>query len=270
MPVPKASGRKAVAEKAPVRKAAAQKAAVQKAAAQKAAVQKGAAKKAAAPASGIARRRAAARDEAGPAYLERRREIVEAAARVFKSKGLQGANLGDIAVESGADRASLYYYVGSKEELFHEVVRGAAEANLARARAIRDEQRPAPDKLRALVESLMASYAEHYPILYVYIQENLSHVPDKHGRWAADMRQTNRDYERIVIEIVEQGMAEGTFRAGPPAWVVAYGVMGMMGWTNRWFNPEESPSSAQEIASTFADTVLLGLQCPAPGPRGEA
>ena len=217
-----------------------------------------------AAASGIARRRAAARDEAGPAYLERRREIVEAAARVFKSKGLQGANLGDIAVESGADRASLYYYVGSKEELFHEVVRGAAEANLARARTILDSQLPAPVKLRELVESLMASYAEHYPILYVYIQENLTHVPDKHGAWAADMRQVNRDYERIVIEIVEQGMAEGTFRTGPPAWVVAYGVMGMVGWTNRWFDPEHSPATAQEIGTTFADTVLLGLQRPAP------
>lgn len=87
--------------------------------------------------SGIARRRAVAREEANPSYLERRAEIVRAAARVFKAKGLQGANLGDIAAESGADRASLYYYVGSKEELFHELVRGAVEANLARARDIR-------------------------------------------------------------------------------------------------------------------------------------
>jgi hypothetical protein len=35
--------------------------------------------------------------------------------------------------------------------------------------------------------------------------------------------------------------------------------MGMLGWTNRWFNPDESAASAQEIASAFADTVLLGL-----------
>ena len=82
--------------------------------------------------SGIARRRAAAREEANPSYLERRAEIVRAAARVFKAKGLQGANLGDIAVESGADRASLYYYVGSKEELFHEAVREAEIALVSR------------------------------------------------------------------------------------------------------------------------------------------
>lgn len=226
-------------------------------------------KAAAAPKSGIARRRDAARDEANPAYLERRGEIVAAAARVFKAKGLQGANLGDIAAESGADRASLYYYVGSKEELFHEVVRGTTEANLARAEAIRDGAGTAPDKLRELIESLMISYAQHYPILYVFIQENLTHVPEKHGAWAADMRRVNREYERIVIDLVEQGMAEGTFRSSGPAWVVAYGVMGMLGWTNRWFNPTESAVTPEEIAATFADTVLLGLQV-TPTPDGSS
>ena len=214
---------------------------------------------AAAPASGIARRRSAAKDDSNPAYLERRREIVAAAARVFKAKGLQGTKLGDIATASGADRASLYYYVGSKEELFHEVVREAVQANLVRAEAIRDGQGTAPEKLRALITSLMASYGEHYPILYVYIQENLTHVPEEHRPWAEDMRQVNRSYERIVIGLVEQGVREGTLRDVGPAWVVAYGLMGMLGWTNRWFNPEESPISAERIADAFADTFLLGL-----------
>jgi AcrR family transcriptional regulator len=214
---------------------------------------------AAAPASGIARRRSAAKDESNPAYLERRREIVAAAARVFKAKGLQGSKLGDIAAESGADRASLYYYVGSKEELFHEVVREAVEANLVRAEAIRDGHGMAPEKLRALIRSLMASYCEHYPILYVYIQENLTHVPEEHRRWAEDMRQVNRSYERVVIGLLEQGVREGTLRDVGPPWVVAYGLMGMLGWTNRWFDPEESSASPEQIADAFADTVLLGL-----------
>ena len=211
-------------------------------------------------ASGIARRRAAARDEANPSYVQRRAEIVHAAARVFKAKGLQGANLGDIAAESGADRASLYYYVGSKEELFHEVVREAVEVNLARAQAIRDGDGPVPAKLRALIESLMVSYAEHYPILYVFIQENLTHVPDKHESWARDMRRVNKDYEQIVTDLVTTGMADGSLRASAEPWIVSYGIMGMVGWTNRWYNPETSTATPLEIATAFADTVLTGLQ----------
>ena len=216
-------------------------------------------------ASGIARRRAAARDEANPSYLLRRAEIVHAAARVFKAKGLQGANLGDIAAESGADRASLYYYVGSKEELFHEVVREAVEANLVRAQAIRDGEGTVPEKLRALILSLMVSYAEHYPILYVFIQENLTHVLDKHEPWARDMRRVNKGYEQIVTDLVTTGMADGTVSAVGEPWIVAYGIMGMVGWTNRWYNPETATSTPQQIAATFADTILTGLQPVPPG-----
>ena len=210
-------------------------------------------------ASGISRRRAAAKDEANPAYLQKRAELVQAAARVFKAKGLQRSNLGDIATEAGSDRASLYYYVASKEELFHEVVRGTVEANLTAARELRDSEGSPADKLRALIEQLMVSYAENYPILYVFIQENLSHVPDKDGAWAAHMRRTNKDYEQIVIDLITEGMRDGSMRDVGPPWIVAYGLMGMVGWTNRWFNPDTSPATAVQIARTFADTLLGGL-----------
>ncbi len=213
--------------------------------------------------SGIAKRREAARREANPVYLQRRGELVQAAARVFKAKGLQGAVLGDVAAEAGTDRASLYYYVGSKEELFHDVVREAAQANLARAREIRGGSGTAPQKLRELIVSLMSSYAEHYPILYVFIQENLTHVPDSHAAWAREMRAVNKDYEQIVVDLVQAGYDEGTMRESAPAWVVAYGVMGMVGWTSRWFNPAESAATAEQIGTSFADCVLLGLEQPA-------
>lgn len=212
--------------------------------------------------SGIARRRAAARDDRTPGYTERRREIIQAAARVFKAKGLGGATLGDIAAESGTDRASLYYYVGSKQELFHEVVREAVEANLATAKAIRDGKGSAPDKLRSLVESLMLSYAAHFPVLYVFIQENLSHVPDQHVSWATDMRSANFRYERILADIVQQGLDEGTIRPLAPAWVITHGVIGMLGWTNRWFNPATSEMTAEELGRAFADMLLGGLLAP--------
>lgn len=220
--------------------------------------------------SGISRRREAARTEANPVYVQRRRELVEAAARVFKRKGLQGANLGDIAVEAGADRASLYYYVSSKEELFHEVVRGAVEANLEAAKRIQRGPGKAPAKLRELIVALMQSYADNYPILYVFIQENLTHVPEQHAGWARDMRRGNKEYEQIVVELVQAGYDEGSIRPGAPAWVVAYGIMGMVGWTNRWFNPEDSPVSAAEIGASFADSLLLGLELPAARRRRSA
>ena len=137
--------------------------------------------------SGIGRRRAATLAEGGAAFAERRAENIATAARIFREKGFRGASLADVAESLGTDRASLYYYIGSKEELFHEIVRDAAEANAEQAEAIRDGAGTAVDKLGILITALMASYSAHYPYLFVYIQEDLSKVADGRFTWARQM-----------------------------------------------------------------------------------
>src|ERR1700710_560332 len=126
--------------------------------------------------SGIGRRRAAAKDDGTAAYSERRAETKAAEADLFMKEGFRGASIGRVAQSLGIDRATLYYYVGSKEELFDDVVTTAMRANVEVAEGILRGIGPAPDKIASLITSLMDSYAEHYPFLYVFIQENLSHV----------------------------------------------------------------------------------------------
>ena len=209
--------------------------------------------------SEIGRRRAAALDENTPAYRERRDRIVRAAAEVFKRKGYPSTSLSDIAREAETDRATLYYYVHGKADLFDEVVSGAVGTNLARAEAIRASDAPAPHKLRQLIVGLMESYAEHYPFLYVFIQENLAHVEGERAEWAARMRAVNRRYEEAVIAILRDGVAEGSLRPIGEPWIVAWGLLGMLNATNRWFHPDTSPASATEIGEVFAETFLAGV-----------
>jgi TetR/AcrR family transcriptional regulator, cholesterol catabolism regulator len=210
--------------------------------------------------SGIGRRRAAARDEGGEEYRQRRAEIIRAAAEVFKEHGYRAAKIGDVAEALGMDRASLYYYVGGKEELFHEVVGDAVAANVEAAEAIARGPGAAPAKLRALITGLMTSYAENYPFLYVYIQENLNTISPDRSPWSREMRKLNKRYENAVVAIVQSGMDEGTLRGDATAWVVAYGIIGMVAWTNRWFDPSSSAVDAATIGRTYADVIVDGLR----------
>ena len=118
----------------------------------------------------------------------------------------------------------------------------------------------APEKLRTLITGLMISYGETYPFLYVYIQENLGTVSPDRSEWAREMRRHNRRYENAVVAIVQSGIDEGTLRTSTEAWVVAYGIIGMVAWSNRWFNPNESAVPAEEIGKAYAETLLRGLE----------
>jgi AcrR family transcriptional regulator len=212
--------------------------------------------------SSIGKRRSAAKEDSRASYQARRREIAEAAIRVFNRLGFQGASVSAVADELGIDRASLYYYVSSKEELFDELVRTVVERNLELAKRIEASPMSPRRKLRELITALMSSYGEHYPLFYIYIRENLSHVDDKRSDWSRDMRQLNKETVDAVIAIIEQGYADKSFRNVGSSRVVAYGVLGIVGWTHRWYRPGKSNVSAEEIGKTYAELILAGLETP--------
>lgn len=212
--------------------------------------------------SGIGRRRSAAQNgKDNTAYQQRRQEIFEAAGHVFKQKGFEGTSLSDIAAHLGTDRANLYYYVGSKEELLDGAVTQAVLLNVESAKAVRDSDLSAPEKLRRLVVDLMTSYETNYPFLYVFIQEDLNRVGKGKSKWALKMKQVNRQYEQLVVSIVEEGFEDGSLRRTAPAWVVAYGIIGLVGWTNRWYDPARVRDGADgaAIGAAYADMVINGL-----------
>ncbi len=214
------------------------------------------------PVSNIGKRRKLAKDDSSASYDARRKEIAEASIRVFNKLGFKGASVSAVAAELDIDRASLYYYISSKEELFDELVRTVVERNLDLAKKIESSDLSPRRKLRDLIGALMTSYGEHYPLFYIYIRENLSHVGDKRSEWSAYMRKLNAETVDAVIAIIEQGYADKSFRNLGSSRVVAYGILGIVGWTHRWFRPENSDVSAEEIGKTYAELLMCGLESP--------
>ena len=52
----------------------------------------------------------------------RKDRILEGALSVFKTKGLEGATMDEIALGSGFGKATLYYYFKSKEDVFSAIL----------------------------------------------------------------------------------------------------------------------------------------------------
>ncbi len=214
------------------------------------------------PVSNIGKRRKLAKDDSSASYDARRAEIADAAIRVFNRLGFKGASISAVAAELNIDRASLYYYISSKEELFDELVRTVVERNLELVKQIAVSDISPRRKLRDLITALMTSYGDNYPLFYIYIRENLTHVSDKRTEWSSYMRKLNSETVDLVISIIENGYADKSFRNVGSSRVVAYGILGIVGWTHRWFRPDQSDVSAEEIGKTYAELLLAGLESP--------
>ncbi len=206
----------------------------------------------------IGKRRAANADTSSVFYQERRKAIVDAAAQTFQERGYDATTLSHIAEKLNTDRASLYYYFGSKQELFREVVRdvGLNSVTTAEASVARDE--PADAKLRAAFRAVMCSYAESYPYMHVFLQENFSTVAASGDAWVTETLEWSRRYYEAIRSILVQGVEEGTFRLPLPVGVTTMGVVGTVNWAHRWLKPGGAlPPEA--IADGFADMILGGI-----------
>lgn len=209
--------------------------------------------------SNYSRRRSSALTEGGADYTAKREELVRIAARLFKEQGYQATKLADIAREAGLDRATVYYYVGSKEELFRETVEGVLDANMAEAqRLLTDKTLSWTDRLHAIYVRLMVSYEENYPATFVYIQEQMHQVGSEETVWAQEIMKKTRAFDQTLIGFIREAITSGELRANIPPRLVENALFGMLNWTHRWFTPG-GPMTGLEVAEAFWSIFMDGM-----------
>jgi AcrR family transcriptional regulator len=209
--------------------------------------------------SNISRRRRSAQSDGSADYAAKRAELLRIAAKLFKKQGFQSTRLADIAQEAGLDRATVYYYVSSKEELFHETVEGVLDANIAVAKAlIANRALRAAERLHTIFVSLMVSYEENYPATFVYIQEQMHQVGAQETAWAQEIMKKTRAFDQILIGFIREAMEEGDLRSDIPVRMVENALFGMLNWTHRWFVPGGGMTGRQ-VAEAFWSIFCGGM-----------
>jgi AcrR family transcriptional regulator len=210
--------------------------------------------------SNLGRRRRAAQTDGSDDYAARKQELLQIAARIFRTKGYERTTITDIAEAAGTDRASLYYYIASKEQLFIELMSQIGVNPAERSQIIAAEDRPAPDRLRALMVALMTSFHEQYPLLYLDLQGSFGAISADGKTDTLDRLITaGNQHFAAFRKVMRDGIEGGIFKSTLPPGLAAEAAIGMVCWSYRWFDPEQSRYSGSEIGEAFADFILNGL-----------
>jgi AcrR family transcriptional regulator len=184
---------------------------------------------------------------------EKEDQLLEAATHLFKEKGYHSTSMQDLADAVGMRKGSLYYYIEGKEELLRRLMKRATSFMAAQIDEIYASDLPPARKLRWALETHAVTMMDHLDLVAVYLHE-YRNLPRKQMAEALAVR---KHYEQVLMQIVEDGIASGEFRAVNVKMAV-FGMLGMLNWTHQWFSPDGSLSSA-EVASTLADLALHGL-----------
>ena len=184
---------------------------------------------------------------------EKEDQLLEAATHLFKEKGYHNTSMQDLADAVGMQKGSLYYYIEGKDELLRRLMERATSFMASQIDEIYTSDLPPARKLRWALEDHAATMMEHMDLVAVYLHE-YRNLPPKRMAEALAVR---KHYEQVLMQIVEDGIASGEFRAVNVKMAV-FGMLGMLNWTHQWFSPR-GPFSSAEVASTLADLALHGL-----------
>ena len=118
----------------------------------------------------------------------------------------------------------------------------------------------------AVITHIVSSFAEHYPLLHVFVQEDMRRVTAT--RTDAQSRSEQRrlaeladQYMATLETLIEEGITNGEFRGGCDAHLAGYVIQGALNWMHRWFKPGPTTDPAA-IADLFVTILLDGLADP--------
>jgi TetR/AcrR family transcriptional regulator, cholesterol catabolism regulator len=177
----------------------------------------------------------------------RKQRIIDVAVKVFHEKGYRSATLGDIAKELGVTKAALYHYVSSKEDLLSIIYIQALESFFANAYEIGEMDLPPPEKLRLLIRHHIKNIIIQNLAMFAVFFSEENQLPEKDFQ---KIRKEKRKYTGVVEGIIKAGIKNGYFRPTDPR-LQAYAIIGMCNWLYKWYKPDESSQTPDEIADHF-------------------
>jgi len=141
-----------------------------------------------------------------------RRALLDAAEIEFADKGLAGARVDVIAEEAAANKRMLYYYFGSKDDLYVAVLERAYGAMREREKELNLTDLEPIEAIRKLVEFKFDYYVENPRIIPLLAAENLQ--GGKYLKRSRRLRDMHMSLVDMLCEVLKAGERKGVIRPG--------------------------------------------------------
>lgn len=187
----------------------------------------------------------------------RRREVTAAAVAVFSERGYRATSMSDVAERLGMGKASLYHYVGSKEEILVELYEDVLRENVIAARRIASAEGTATDALAELIADRVVYTCRNRELLRVFFEEEAELPSRQQSRLVA----VRHEYEQTLLDMVARGEAAGEFTLATTPQIFVNTVLGAANWTYKWFQPH-GPLTPEELGAQMAAILLATLRKP--------
>ena len=167
----------------------------------------------------------------------RRRQLMKAAAKLFRRKGFDATSTRDIASAVGMHAGSPFYHFKSKGDLLYALMEEGMQTALDRqARVLVPDDAPAAQLKRLIRSHFDTLHGPGRDFIPVMLYESRSLTP----RQRAGIAKLQRDYEAAWMPSLSALHAGGQLRAD--AHLARLMIFGALNWSVQWFDARKQAS----------------------------
>ncbi len=188
---------------------------------------------------------------------DRRREILETAARLICENGYNGTSLRDIAEACNLTKAGLYHYSRSKEHLLIEIMNYGMDMF---EEQVLDQVMPIVDP----VERLRTCMQKNVHLVTDDRTKEVTIILHEHatltGEARAHINARKKRYVRFLESSFTEAMRDGQLRAVDPK-VAAFSFLGQVLWIYKWYRVDGA-IDADKLATEMEKLFFDGFETP--------
>ncbi|MFB3926539.1 MAG: TetR/AcrR family transcriptional regulator [Syntrophales bacterium] len=141
--------------------------------------------------------------------IERRKQVLRCAVRVFARSNYRAAGVADIAREAGISEAALYKYFPSKKSMFLEILERMSRRIIQLWKEAVSQKQCVPDILHNMGMTYYCRMIQHPDELKIHFQA-VSEIDDPDIR--ERLRKDHQDYVEFIGSVLQKGIQEGSIR----------------------------------------------------------
>ena len=175
-------------------------------------------------------------------------KIISAMRSLLEERTFESLTISEIAVTAGVTEGLIYKYFQDKRDLLHHVLKEHYEQFLIQIDRDLQGIDGALNKLKKIIWSSIERYANHR----VYARIILLEVRNSEGYFQSEAYALVRQFNRLIIEIINEGIANGEIRENlPPAYIrnAIFGTIEHSCLNRAIFNEAVSTNEAARIVT---------------------
>ena len=182
------------------------------------------------------------------------KKILVIASEIFAKKGYEATSVREIALKAGLNKATIYHYFSSKEEILFKIMDNAMEEALKNLEAILSEDSDALEKF----ENVLKFYSKYYVSKQAELSLLVNELNSLKHEYKTLLTEKEKKYVDLMKSVLYELKKKGVLKEELPITVIVFTFFSIIHYTVKWYEPS-GKIKVDELSEYFVEIFTKGI-----------